>query len=251
MPFKPVETKKVYMRVVEQIRAMIESGELGPGAQLPTTHELADTLQVSRPSVREALAALEILELVESKAGSGCYVRRKPATGGTRRELERAPVSSTWASAEEILEARLAYEPACARLAAERRTPDDLSDMRCTPELRMVDIDRVTDGLPARFGDCQSAPRIPPEDFTVSLHAAIARATRNTLLSTFGDAIAQSVRSPTWQRMMRQIYLSPKNMIVLLKQYEDLYDAIARKDGPAAEALMREHLLALSATLNE
>jgi len=249
MPLKPVETKKVYLRVVEQIREMIASGELKVGDQLPTTHELAEALQVSRPSVREALAALEILGLVESKPGSGCYVSKPPAR--EQASPQPRPMEAAWASAEEILEARLAYEPACARLAALRRTPQDLEEMRCTPELRMVDIERVADNLPARFSEGPNPPSLPPESFDLSFHTAIARATRNSLLIAFGHAISQAVRSPTWQRMMRQIYLSPWNTSVLLTQYERLYDAIEEGNAFLAESLMREHLLALSTTLNE
>ena len=248
MPFRPVETKKVYMRVVDQIREMIDSGELRPGDQLPTTHELADALQVSRPSVREALAALEILGLVDSRPGSGCYVRTPPAPIAQR---EIKPIISSWASAEDILEARLAYEPDCARLAAVRRMSEDLEEMRCTPEMIMVDIERVALGLPARFSNCQRPPHLPPADFQDSLHAVISRTTRNPVLAAFGQAIAEAARSPTWQRMMRQIYLSPKNSSFFFKQYEELYDAIDAQDATRAESAMREHLLALSATLND
>jgi len=249
MPLKPIETKKVYMRVVEQIRQMIQAGELVPGDQLPTTAELAEMLQVSRPSVREALAALEILGLVDSKAGSGCFVARSPI--GRPVQPAQPIVLAGWASAEEILEARLAYEPVCARLAAQRRLPEDLNDMRCAPELGMVDIERVAEGKPARFSDCHGRAGLPPEDFESSLHAVIARAAHNTVLAAFGQAVSRAVNSPTWQRMMRQIYLSPRNNSFFLQQYEQLYDAIERRDAAAAESLMRQHLTALSATLNE
>lgn len=249
MPLRPVETKKVYMRVVEQIRSLIESGELKPGDQLPTTQELAEALHVSRPSVREALAALEILGLVESKPGAGSYVKAPP----TPQTIQSAHhvMEFAWATAEDILEARLAYEPMCARLAALRRTEEDLQEMRCTPELAMVDIDRVSTGLPARFQNCSMRPHLPPENFDISLHAVIARATKNPVLTTFGEAIAQAVRSPTWQKLMRQVYLSPRNTSFFLKHYETLYDAIEKQDQELAETTMRQHLLALSATLNE
>lgn len=249
MPLRPVETKKVYMRVVEQIRSLIESGELRPGDQLPTTQELAEALRVSRPSVREALAALEILGLVESRPGAGCFVKEPPPPQEAR--AARQTIELGWASAEDILEARLAYEPMCARLAALRRTEEDLSEMRCSPELAMVDIERVAAGLPARFQNCSTRPHLPPENFNVSLHAIIARASKNPVLAQFGEAIAQAVQSPTWQRMMRQIYLSPRNASFFLKHYEALYDAIERGDAELAESTMRQHLLALSATLNE
>ena len=249
MPFKPVETKKVYMRVVEQVRGMIESGELSPGDQLPTTHDLAEALRVSRPSVREALAALEILELVESRPGSGCYVKAPPSPPQVQHEVK--PAIASWASAEDILEARLAYEPVCARLAAERRSDEDLEEMRCTPELVMVDIERVATGKPARFKNCEAHAHLPPADFDASLHAVIAWASKNPVLAAFGRAISEAVLSPTWQRMMRQIYLSPKNSAFFLKQYEALYDAIENRDHLLAESTMYEHLFALSTTLNE
>ena len=249
MPFKPVETKKVYLRVVEQIRAMIESAELRPGDQLPTTAELAEAMRVSRPSVREALAALEILGLVESKPGSGCYVSKPPAAERLQREME--PVSAVWASAEEILEARMAYEPQCARWAAERRSADDLREMRRTPELGMVDIDRVADGLPARFGEAPSPAALPPADFNESFHAVVARSAHNSVLAAFGNIVSQAVRSPTWQALMRQVYLSPANTSLLMKRYEALYDAIERSNPDLAEEAMRQVLLTLQATLNE
>ncbi|MGQ9515722.1 MAG: FadR/GntR family transcriptional regulator [Anaerolineae bacterium] len=249
MPLRPVETKKVYMRVVEQIRSLIESGELRPGDQLPTTQELAEALRVSRPSVREALAALEIVGLVETRPGAGCFVKEPPPL--QEAHAARRAIELGWASAEDILEARLAYEPMCARLAALRRTEEDLREMRCSPELAMVDIERVAAGLPARFQNCSTRHPLPPENFNLSLHAIIARASKNPVLAMFGEAVAQAVQSPTWQRMMRQIYLSPRNAGFFLKHYETLYDAVERGDAELAESTMRQHLLALSATLNE
>ena len=69
--FKLIQTKKVYMQVVEQVRDLIKSGKLKPGDKLPPERILAERLGVSRPSIREGIVALEILGLVVSRGGKG------------------------------------------------------------------------------------------------------------------------------------------------------------------------------------
>ena len=94
MPFEPIEPKRLYRRIAEQIAALIDAGELPPGSRLPGERELAQRLTVSRPSLREALIALEIEGRVEVRGGSGIYVAR-PARSGV------APPSSTSVSSPE------------------------------------------------------------------------------------------------------------------------------------------------------
>src|SRR5438034_11600799 len=74
MPFQSIEPRRLYRQIAEQIRALIRSGEFVAGSRLPPERDLAKQLGVSRPSVREALIALEVEGLVEVKIGSGIYV---------------------------------------------------------------------------------------------------------------------------------------------------------------------------------
>src|SRR4051812_19816092 len=67
-----------YQRLAEQIMALIASGEFRGGERLPSERNLADRFQVSRPSVREAVIALEVQNLVEVRGGSGIHVLRPP-----------------------------------------------------------------------------------------------------------------------------------------------------------------------------
>jgi len=73
--FKKVQTKKVYMKIVEQIRDLIKDGKLRPGDKLPPEYVLAEQFGTSRPSIREALSALEILGIIESRGGKGNFIR--------------------------------------------------------------------------------------------------------------------------------------------------------------------------------
>ena len=89
MPFQSIEPRRLYRQIAEQIRGLIRSGEYLPGARLPPERDLAKQLGVSRPSVREALIALEVEGLVEVRIGSGIYVQR--AGGSAQRATTRPP----------------------------------------------------------------------------------------------------------------------------------------------------------------
>src|SRR5512135_2735803 len=74
MPFQSIEPRRLYRQIADQIRGLIKSGEFPAGSRLPPERDLAKQLGVSRPSVREALIALEVQGLVEVRIGSGIYV---------------------------------------------------------------------------------------------------------------------------------------------------------------------------------
>src|ERR1700674_670095 len=74
MPLQAVDNRRLYRQIADQIAALIEKGEYGTGQRLPPERDLARQLGVSRPSVREALIALEVEGYVEVRVGSGVYV---------------------------------------------------------------------------------------------------------------------------------------------------------------------------------
>src|SRR5207248_8917446 len=74
MPFHSIEPRRLYRQIADQIRGLIKSGEFPAGSRLPPERDLARQLGVSRPSVREALIALEVERMVEVRIGSGIYV---------------------------------------------------------------------------------------------------------------------------------------------------------------------------------
>ena len=85
MPIQTIEPRRLYRQIADQLRLLIESGEFPAGARLPPERDLALKLGVSRPSVREALIALEVEGWVEVRMGSGVYVQS--LAGGPRASL--------------------------------------------------------------------------------------------------------------------------------------------------------------------
>src|SRR3954471_16408761 len=110
--FRPLQR---YEQIAERLAADIRSGLLAPGERLPSERELARALEVSRASVREALAALQLRGVVETRPGAGTFVTAEPP-------LSDVPQHD--ASPSAVLEARAQLEPAIARLAAQRAQPD-------------------------------------------------------------------------------------------------------------------------------
>ena len=111
VPLQSIEPQRLYRQIADQLRTLIGQGEFEAGARLPAERDLARQLGVSRPSVREALIALEVEGWVEVRTGSGVYVQDR-----THRSAERVAVTE-WGPLE-LIRARRVVEGQTAALAA-------------------------------------------------------------------------------------------------------------------------------------
>ena len=112
--------KRLYRSVVMKLQGLIDGGEYPPGGRLPPERELAERFEVSRPTVREAIIALEALDQVEVKTGSGVYVLNSTSSSNGIDES---------VSAFELTEARALIEGEAAALAATMITDDQLIEL--------------------------------------------------------------------------------------------------------------------------
>src|ERR687893_2181939 len=124
---EPIRRIKLYEEVAARIRGLIASGELGPGQALPSERRLAEQFKVGRAVIREAIRRLEVSGLVESRHGGGNYVREVTV------EHLVAPIATVLNDIghlrEELVEARLFFEPQIAREVAKSATPEDLRQL--------------------------------------------------------------------------------------------------------------------------
>ena len=90
VPLEAVEARRLYRQVADQLRALIDSGEYVVGSRLPTERDIAEQLKVSRPTVREALIALEVEGRVRIRVGSGIYVSEPAALAPLLAALKNA-----------------------------------------------------------------------------------------------------------------------------------------------------------------
>ena len=114
--------RRLFWRIVDKVEALINQGEFSAGSRLPPERELADMFDVSRPTIREAIIALEVRGRVEVKTGSGVYVIEQQETSVKTKEI----------SAFELTQARALIEGEIAALAAQSITDEELAQLKQT-----------------------------------------------------------------------------------------------------------------------
>ena len=124
MTFEKVEYIRLYEKVVEQIEAMIQRGELAPGDQLPAERDLSELFNVSRGTLREAFRVLEQQGIIYTRPGGGRYVAKVPAKG----DLDKAAILASLENAAilDLLEAREVIELKVVELACQRATLEEI-----------------------------------------------------------------------------------------------------------------------------
>ncbi len=224
-PLRPVHQRKVSTIVAQQILELIRSGPLAVGARLPSEQSLADRMGVSRPSVREALAALEAVGVVDARAGRGSFVRRIPSPDG---DSEPLVLLETEQCCQEIIDARGTLEPPAAALAARARTDDDLA---C---LRYVQAEM------ARFADNRDFDNYMAQD--KAYHQALLEATHNRLVIQTLLQLVQSMDQKVYREFTRNHYVrTPREWQRVLSIHTQILRAVTEADGPGAARAMKTH----------
>jgi len=124
---EPVKSRKIYENIVDQIKKMIIQGSLKIGDRLPSERELAESLKVSRTSVREALRILENMGLIECRSGDGNFVKDLTVDSLANSIALRIPLQK--GTILQLFELRKIIEPGIVRIAAERVTDEDILRM--------------------------------------------------------------------------------------------------------------------------
>lgn len=212
--------RRSWRQVADLILTLAAAEGLGPGDRLPAERDLAERLGVSRPSLREAMIALEVEGRVEIRKGSGIYVadpgRSRAAPAATSLETE-GPF--------EILEARAVLESAIAEEAARRVTP-----------ALVATLDASLRDMAAAIDD--RARAIPID---AAFHVAIASGTGNPVLARLTSDIFAKRLAPLFNRLSAH-FEGPPTWRRALAEHRAIRDAIAAGDPAAAREAMRRHL---------
>lgn len=230
--FQPISVSRLYRMIANQIKEKISGGEYKAGARLPSERELAEMLEVSRPSVREALIALEIEGWVNVRVGSGVYVIGSESRLGMGEVSVAVSIPATAMldiGAADLIQARLLVEPICAELAARNATAEQLKRM-----------EEATLSLP---GSEQ------PFKHNDTLHLLIAEASGNAALaSTIQHLWALSEGSAIFNKL-NQHFVYGEVWEVAHNEHLPLLRALQKRQPAAARRAMRNHLLGISSRL--
>lgn len=229
-----VASTRLYRMIADQIAARIKAGDFPAGGRLPAERELAEQLQVSRASVREALIALEIEGYVDVRVGTGVFVCPPREDGKYQDAAQPAAADSVEATdigPFDLLETRLLIEPECAALAAQKASPAQISAIRAAHDAMSL----------------TESPSVHDRAF----HSAIGAACGNAALAAAISHIWHlSTLSPVFHRL-EEHFVTTKVWIEAQKEHERILAAIADRDPIRARHAMHDHLVGILARLRE
>lgn len=195
--------------IAEQILLDIKSGKYLTGTKLPSERAIADQIGVSRPSVREAISALQIVGIIESQPGDGNYVSDDLIIDDLSLRVKKILEESE--SPYEILQARKVVEIGSVRMAIKEATDEDIQAITDVWE------EKYNIGL---AGDYQAYTRLGRE-----LHLAIARATKNSIVISMIERLLDIADQPLWLNMRRLYYEKDSSRI---EQMLNIHDRIVK-----------------------
>lgn len=221
MPLQTVAPQRLYQQIADQLRTLITAGEFTAGSRLPAERDLAKQLGVSRPSVREALIALEVEGWVEVRTGSGVYVQDRSNSTAARGN----PIASNEWGPLELIRARRVVEGEIAAIAAAQARRKDIAAMR----LALADMVRDAD-----------AGTLPIEGDR-AFHSAIVQSTGNTVLIETIHGFWDSRRGPLFERL-GGYFETVASWRSAIAEHTAILDAIVAHDAPGARAAMHAHM---------
>jgi GntR family transcriptional repressor for pyruvate dehydrogenase complex len=220
LSFRPIKTKRIYEEIVEQLKELISKGELKHGQKLPAERELAESLGVSRASVREALTALEAIGILDIRPGEGTFIRETSVSTTFAPltmilEMEQNSIS-------QLMEVRRVLETEIAALAVQRATEEDLAKIEENLN-RMKSAKTISEAVEAGLW----------------FHYAIAEAAHNSILLRMMNTIADLMHNSF--RIQREGLFTEKGLEVIA-EHEAIYNAIRDRDIETAKLRILQHI---------
>jgi GntR family transcriptional repressor for pyruvate dehydrogenase complex len=205
----------------EKLVGHVIKGDWKEGERIPSERDISVQLGIGRASLREALKALELLGMVESRVGDGTFVC--PRSDFLSRPLLWAIMGADQSELRHLIEARLVLEESLAALAAERATAEELKKIKTALEEMRAQINH-----PTRSFDCD-----------MRFHIAIGEAAHNPILSNADQMMRNLMKQ--WILLKHKI---PGAAARSLEHHDRIYDAILHRDAARAREEMREHITA-------
>ncbi len=227
-PTAPIERTTLVAAAFERLISNIVHGKWKAGDQLPPERELCRHLGIARTSLREALKAMELIGMLESRVGEGTFIC--PRSEFLSRPLLWAFTGIDHAELGKIMEARVFLERDLAGLAAERASPEELA--------------RIDDAIQRMSENIAASEPVLESD--MAFHLAVAEAAHNEVLANAAQLLRNLMKY--WIQLKLLIRNVPS---AALERHRGIYQAIRNRDAESARTLMRTHLDETSALVTQ
>lgn len=226
------------MQIVTQIRKSIADGTLKIGDKLPPERVLAQQFGTSRASIREALSALELLGLVESKSGQGNIIKVDATGVSLDSELLKQLLKDH--EPYEIFESRLELEPSLAALAAARASAEERRELATQVE-RLRELGARCERDPALAESYMEEDR--------KLHMMIGTCAHNSVLFMVFSGVNLMMKEAHWRALKLKGIQTPGSLARYAEEHGSIVAAICEGKAEEARDAMRRHLLIVRAEL--
>lgn len=233
MNYKTIKKRKIYEEVAEALVELIQLGHLKPGDKLDSVQQLAENYQVGRSAIREALSALRAMGLIEMRQGEGTYVKEFDST------ILNLPIHTSILMRKKdlrnLLEVRKILEIGAVEVAAERRTSENL-----------LEIKKALNEMLQANGNEDLG-----EQSDLNFHMAIAKAAQNELLINLMNHISGIMVSTMKDTRKLWLYSKQSTWEMLYHDHQNIYFAIEANDKEKAKQLMYDHLYHVERVLED
>jgi GntR family transcriptional repressor for pyruvate dehydrogenase complex len=224
-PVKPIRKRSVPEAIIQEIRSLIDAGHLVPGSKLPGERELAQLMNVSRPSLREALKVLSLLGVIENRPGSGTFL----ASASDQWPIE--PFSILFllkkSTLFEIFDARKILEGGVAALAANHRSDEDLKAMEETLEKMRLHL-----GNPEKY-----------TKYELEFHRTVIEAAGNRVIADLMEKLYKLLKETRARIYQKYSFKIRAYRDQDYKNHMTICNAIKEGDAQTAAKAMADHLL--------
>lgn len=222
--FESINTQKNYQQIIDQIQGMIMDGTFKNGDKLPPERQITEQLGVSRSSLREALKALEVLGLIESKHGGGSYITNNIGTAILKSISIDFRLNG--GTVNDILELRYALELEAVKIVALRATDEEIKE-----------LEDIVDKMDQNQSEDEKV------SLDIQFHNTLIKNTNNILFQIIADSISELMG--LFIKGIREIYNEDNEHMktyYFVEQHKNIVNAIKKRNPDEAWKVMREHL---------
>jgi DNA-binding FadR family transcriptional regulator len=225
LAIRAVRPLRLYEHIAQQVEALIRDNDLKPGDRLPPERVLAEQLRVSRPSLREAMIALETAGLVEVRTGDGTYVRAAALEGQRFSWTAAGHDEDPGPGVREQFEARKLIEPALAAMAAENANAETIAT-----------LEDAVDRAERKFKAGEAADE---DDY--AFHVGLAEAAGNSVLAGLIRQLWDLRRTDMW-KVLRGRVVKPQHRLQVIADRRAIIAALRARDTAKVRAIVKRFL---------
>lgn len=229
--FQLVSSEKFYLQIINQIRDLVANGQLKKGDKLPPERQLALQFGASRPVIREALSALQVLGIIECKRGQGDFIKVDASEASLNSEIIKQLLQEH--NPREIFKARVELEPSLADLAAQNATCEDIAKLE-KQLLKLNALGREADLDPSKIEDYMEEDR--------KFHLEIARSASSNFLFDVFASVNLMMKENRWKALKEKNIEKEGSIRQFEIEHTAIFESIRDRKAAVAREIIRKHI---------